>query len=148
MDINRSTALSGILLIVGSALMVAPIAAPADVPDNRVEFYVEGNWGDYSDQTNLAYTNFSDADRAVFDTARQATPETINRSVPTAPESLTPPPDSIEIYNVHYDGEFYLLQVRHLTYEAEFMTQRLPRLGTLAVGFLCLVGAAYLRFET
>lgn len=147
MDVDRVSALSGALLVVGLVLMTLPIALPADVPDDRVEFYVESDWSDYADQTTVAYANLSEDGRAVFEAARQATPATINRSVATAPESLTPPPDSIEIYNVHDDGAFYLLQVRHLTYEADFLTQRLPRVGVLGVGFLCLVGAAYSRFE-
>ncbi|WEL21245.1 hypothetical protein [Halorhabdus sp. BNX81] len=147
MDIDRSTVLVGILLATGVALVALPIAVPADVPDNRVEFYVEANWSDYSGQTNLVYATLNESARGVFDEARRATPETINRSIATAPESVTPPPDSIELYNVQYEGAFYLLQGRHLTSEADFLTQQAPRFGSMAVGFLLVVGAAYWRFE-
>ena len=146
-DVDRAAVLSGSLLVVGLVLMALPIAVPADVPADRVEFYVESDWGDYADQTNLAYANASEDEQAIFDAAREATPATINRTVSAAPESLTPPPDSIELYNVRDDGEIYLLQVRYLTDEADLLTQRLPRVGLLGLGFVCLVGAAYYRFE-
>jgi hypothetical protein len=147
MDFDRSSALIGILLLVGVILIAIPVLVPPDVPDNRVEFYVEADWMDQADQTNLAYANLSQAARETFDEARRATPETINRSASAAPESLTPPPDSIDLFNVRYEDEFYLLQVRYLTYETDFVTQQLPRLGLLAAGIVCLVGAAYWRFE-
>lgn len=147
MGVDRSSALVGLLLFAGVVLIALPILVPADVPDNRVEFYVEADWSDRADQMTFAYTNFSEAEREIFDEARQAIPETINRSASTAPESLTPPPDKIELFNVRYDGEVYLLQVRYLTYDADFVTQQLPRLGFLAGGVVCLVGAAYWRFE-
>jgi len=147
MGVDRSSALVGSLLVAGVVLIALPILVPADVPDNRVEFYVEADWSDRAEQTTFAYTNFSEAERDVFDEARQAIPETINRSASTAPTSLTPSPDKIELFNVRYDDEVYLLQVRYLTYNADFVTQQLPRLGLLGGGVVCLVGAIYWRFE-
>ncbi|WP_135662135.1 hypothetical protein [Halorhabdus rudnickae] len=147
MSVNRSSALVGFLLIAGIGLIALPILVPADVPDNRVEFYVEADWSDRAEQPTFAYTNFSEGERDIFDQARQTTPGTINRSISSAPDSLTPPPDSIEIFNVRYEGEIYLFQVRYLTYDADFMTQQLPRLGFLAGGIACLVAVAYWRFE-
>lgn len=147
MDVGRSTALTGILLLLGLALIAIPVFAPPDVPDDRVEFYVEQDWMDNPEQTNLEYSNLGEDARAVFDQARRATPGTLNRSAANAPESLTPPPESITIFNVRYDGEFHLLQVRHLTYEADFVTQHLPRLGGLVAGLLFVLGTAYRLFE-
>lgn len=147
MDVERDTALTGALLLLGLALVAVPILVPPDVPDDRVEFYVESDWMDNPDQTNLAYSNFTESERAVFDNARRATPETFNRSAGEAPESLTPQPNSIHIYNVRYDDEFYLLQVRHLTHEADFVTQHLPRLASMALGIVVVLGAAFRQFE-
>ena len=143
---DRSAGVIG-LLVVGFVLIALPVLLPPDVPDNRVEFYVEDDWMDNTDQTNLAFENLTEAERQVFEQARRATPDTINRSASAAPPSLTPPPDSIDIYNVRHEGEFYLLQVRYLVYESTFLTQDLPRLGSMALGLLSLVGAGYLRFE-
>lgn len=131
------------LLTVGVALVAAPVLAPPDVPNDRVEYYVEGNWGNYSDQTFVVYDNMSSSAQSIFDTARAERPETVNLSVGESPPSITPDPDTIDLYNVRYDSEVYLLQVRHLTYEAEFLTQQLPRLGSLSLGILMAVFAAY-----
>ncbi|QSG10873.1 hypothetical protein HSBGL_0436 [Halapricum desulfuricans] len=148
---DRSTAVLVVLALVGFALIAAPVASPPDVPEDRIEYYVEDGWMDNEDQVNLAYANLTEAERAVFDEARQTNENTssgttVNASAGDTPESLTPPPDSIRLYNVRYDGEWYLLQVRHLTYEVDFVTQQLPRVGSMAVGVVCLVGAAYRRF--
>ena len=131
------------LLAVGVALVAVPVLAPPDVPNDRVEYYVEGNWGNYSDQEFVVYDNMSSSAQSVFDTARTERPETVNVSVPESPPSITPEPDTIDIYNVRYESEVYLLQVRHLTYEADFLTQQLPRLGSLSLGIVVAVFAAY-----
>ena len=98
------------------------------------------------DQQTLVYANFSDAERAVFEAALQASPDDLNRSVDDAPERLTPGPDGIAIYNVERDGQFYLLQVKHLSFEVDFATQQLPRLAALALGAMVLGVAGYRRF--
>lgn len=134
------------LVVIGIALLAGPVFAPPDVPDDRVEFYVEGDWGDYSDQETLAYGDLTAAEQSAFDTARSARPETVNLTPTDAPSSLDPGPDSIALYNVREGSEWYLLQVRHLTYEADFFTQLLPRLGAVALGVGLLVGAAYRRY--
>ncbi|MCU4717154.1 hypothetical protein [Halapricum hydrolyticum] len=151
MDFNGDTALIGILLVVGVVLIALPVLVPPDVPNDRVEYYVEGDWMDNEDQPNLVYANLTEAEREVFEEARRTNENTssgtpVNFSVDEAPESLTPSPDGISIYNVRYENEWYLLQVRHRTYEADFATQHLPRLGAMALGAVCLVGAAYRRF--
>lgn len=151
MDVDRSTALLGILLVAGSVLIALPVLVPPDVPDDRVEYYVEDDWSDYEGQPNLEYAQLNETERELFDEARRTNQRTrssttINWSVSDAPGSLTPPPDGIEEYNVRYEGSWYVLQVKHLTYEADFVTQHLPRLGSMALGVVCLVGAAYRRF--
>jgi len=151
MDFDRDAALIGILLVTGAALIAFPVLAPPDIPDDRIEYYVEGDWMDNEDQSNLAYANLSEAEREVFEEARRTNENTssgtpVNVSLDDAPESLTPSPEAISLYNVRYEGEWYLLQVKHLTYEADFVTQHLPRLGSMALGAVCLVGAAYRRF--
>ena len=134
------------LLVIGIALLAGPVLAPPDVPDDRVEFYVEGDWGNYTDQEVLEYSNLTAAERSVFDTARSNRPETVNLTLGEAPPSLDPGPDSIALYNVRHDSEWYLFQVRHLTYEVDFLTQLLPRLGAVSLGVVLLVGAAYRRY--
>jgi len=151
MDVSREAALIGVLLVAGAALIALPILVAPDIPDDRVEYYVEDDWMHNEDQPNLVYENLTEAERAVFEEARRTNENTssgttVNFSVGDTPESLTPPPDSIRIYNVRYEGEWYLLQVKHLTYEADFVTQHLPRLGSMALGTVCLLGAAYRRF--
>jgi len=151
MDVSREAALIGVLLVAGAVLIALPILVPPDIPDDRVEYYVEDDWMDNEDQSNLVYANLTEAERAVFEEARRTNERTergttVNFSVRDTPESLTPPPESISIYNVRYEGEWYLLQVKHLTYEADFVTQHLPRLGSMALGTVCLLGAAYRRF--
>ncbi|MFB6189154.1 MAG: hypothetical protein ABEI57_04660 [Halapricum sp.] len=146
MSIDRSAAITLSLLVVGLALIALPILYPPAVPDDRVEYYVEGNWTDYPDQTNLVYANLTAAERGVFDAARRASPDTLNRSVSAAPDSLTPRPEGISIYNVRVDGEYSLLQVKHLTYEADPVTQQLPRLGVMGLGSTLLGLAGYWRF--
>lgn len=134
------------LVAIGLALLAGPVLAPPEVPDDRVEFYVEADWGNYSDQEAIEYNDMTAAERSVFDTARSNRPETINLTPDEAPPSLDPGPDSIAVYNVRYDSEWYLLQARHLTYEADFLTQLLPRFGAIALGIALLVGAAYRRY--
>lgn len=146
MDHRQSTALTAALLIAGVVLFAVPVVAPAEAPDDRVEYYVEGDWGDLQGQQNLAYENVSAAQQAVFDRARQQRPDTVNLSVSESPPELTPPADGIDIYNVRYDGEYYLMQVKHLAYDVDFVTQQLPRLGAIAIGALLIVAAAYRRF--
>lgn len=131
------------LVAVGVALVATPVLAPPDVPNDRVEYYVEGDWGNYSDQEFVVYDNMSSPVQSVFDTARTERPESVNRSVEESPPSMTPGPGSIELYNVRYGSEVYLLQVRHLTYEADLLTQQLPRLGSLGLGIVVVVCAAY-----
>ena len=64
MDRKRVTALNGIvLLLLGLALIAIPVLAQPDVPDNRVEFYVEGDGSDYQDQTNLVYSDLNENER-------------------------------------------------------------------------------------
>jgi hypothetical protein len=144
--VDRSELLTLSLVVVGLGLIALPVLAPPDVPDDRVEFYVESDWMNNADQQTLRYTNFSDAERDVFDAARRATPQTLNKSVDSAPERLTPEANGIAIYNVEHDGEFYLLQVKHITHEVDFLTQQLPRLAALALGAIALCAAGYRRF--
>lgn len=146
MDDKQSTALTVSLLVAGLVLFAVPVVAPAEVPENRVQFAVEGDWGDLQDQENLEYTNLTDAEQEIFDTARQQSSGYVNRTPGTAPPSLTPDPDSIDIYNVRYEGEYYLLEVRHLSREVDFLTQQLPRLGSLGAGISFVVFAAYRRY--
>jgi len=151
MDVGREATLIGVLLVAGAVLITLPILVPPDIPDDRVEYYVEDDWTDNKDQSNLAYANLTEAERKAFEEARRTNENTssgttVNVSVADAPESLTPPRDSIRIYNVRYEGEWYLLQVKHRTYEANFVAHHLPRLGSMALGTVCLLGAAYRRF--
>ena len=144
--VDRARLLTLSLVVVGFGLITLPMLAAPEVPDDRVEFYVEGDWMNNPDQQTLAYANFSGAERAVFEAALQASPDDLNRSVSEAPERLTPDPDGIAIYNVERDGQFYLLQVKHLSFEVDFATQQLPRLATLALGAMVLGVAGYRRF--
>jgi hypothetical protein len=144
--VDRSQFLTLSLVVVGLALIAIPVLATPAVPDDRVEFYVESDWMNNPDQQTLRYANFSDAERDVFDDALQASPKERNHSVADAPVRLTPEPDGIAIYNVEHDGEFYLLQVKYITYEVDPLTQLLPRLATLALGSMALGVAGYRRF--
>lgn len=140
---NRPVPLTVVLLVIGLALVVGPVLAPPDVPEDRVEYYVEADWRNDPDQETLDYDNMTSDERSVFDTARTGRPEAVNLSVEESPLSLTPEPRSIDIYNVRYESEWYLLQVRYLTYQADVLTQLVPRLGALAAGILLCVFAAY-----
>lgn len=143
---DRSHLLTLSLAVVGLGLIALPVLAAPEVPDDRVEFTAEGDWWNNTDQQTLSYTNLSDAERAVFEAALEESPDELNRSLGNAPDRLTPGPDGIAIYNVERDGQFYLLQVNHFTYEVDFASQQLPRLGALALGVIALGVAGYRRF--
>lgn len=137
---ERATALNAALLVGALALLTVPLAVGPNVPPDRVEFYVEADWADYDGQENLDYASLSPEERAVFDEARAARPDTVNYSVENAPAGLTPRPNGIDVYNVRYEGSVWLLQTKHLTNSADFVTQVLPRLvlgtGAILVGLV------------
>jgi len=141
MALPRSTALTVALVLVGLAMVAVPIAVPPDVPEDRVEYYVEADWSDYQDHPNRAYANLSTDARAVFDAARTNESGHVNVSSGEAPSEIAPPRGGIEIWDIRYEGSYYLLQGRHLTYEADFGTQLLPRAAAVACGaVLALAG--------
>jgi hypothetical protein len=139
---SRSTALTAALLFVGLSLVVVPLLVPPDVPDDRVAYAVEADWSDYQNHPNRAYGNLSADARAVFDAARTNGSGRVNVSYGDAPEAIRPPREGIDVWDVRYEGSYYLLEGRHLTYEADFGTQILPRAAAVACGaVLALVGA-------
>ena len=142
---ERATALNAALLLGGVLLLVVPLTIGPNVPPDRVEFYVESDWSDYDGQRNLGYESLSAAEQSVFDRAlEQSVP--VNYSVAEAPDSLTPRPNGIDIYNVRYGGSWYLLQVKHLTYGADFLTQVFPRLVLGMGGILVGLAAGFREF--
>jgi len=142
MTLPRSTALTVALVLVGVAMVAVPVAVSPDVPDDRVEYYVEADWSDYQDHPNRVYANLSTDARAVFDAARTNESGLVNVSYGDVPPEIIPPRGGIEVWDVRYEGSYYLLQGRHLTYEADFGTQVLPRAAAVACGaVLALAGA-------
>ncbi|MFC7132981.1 MULTISPECIES: hypothetical protein [Salinibaculum] len=142
---ERTTALNAALLLGGVVLLVVPLAVGPNVPPDRVEFYVEGDWSDQQGQQNLAYADLSPAEQATFDRAlEQSSP--VNYTVAEAPEGLTPPANRIDVYNVRYEESWYLLQVKHLTNSADFLTQVFPRLVLGMGGILVGLAAGFREF--
>lgn len=139
----RRSASNALVFLVGVALFAAPLAVPAEAPPDRVEYYVEADWGNYQDQQRLVYANLSGPEKRAFDAARTNESARYNASLRDAPARLTPARNGIDIYNVEYEGEYYLLQVKHFTYEVDLVSQVLPRLGALAAGILLALAAAY-----
>jgi hypothetical protein len=140
MDIERSTALNLALLLGGLLFLTAPLAAQPDVRPDRIELYVEGDWADRSAQPNLVYENLSTDEQTVFDTVRTSG-EPVNYTADEAPDRLEPGDTTIELYNVQYEGSWYLLQSKRFTYSPDLVTQVLPRI-VLAMGglFAGLIG--------
>jgi len=143
---RQSTALNAALLVGACLLITVPLAVGPDVRPDRVEFYVEGDWSDIDGQQTLRYEGLSSTAQTAFDDAREITPKTVNYTVADAPNRLTPPPNGIDIYNVRYQGSFYLLQVKHRTYSADFLTQVLPRIVLGMGGILLGLVAGYREF--
>jgi hypothetical protein len=143
---RQSTALNAALLGGACLLITVPLAVGPDVRPDRVEFYVEGDWSDIDGQQNIRYEALSSTGQTAFDDARSSTPETVDDTVADAPNRLTPPPNGIDVYNVRYQGSFYLLQVKYLTDSADFLTQVLPRVVLGVGGILLGLVAGYREF--
>lgn len=143
---DNTSALNAALLVGAVLLLTVPLAIGPDVPPDQVEFYVEGDWSDIDGQENLGYASLSSAEQAAFDEARAASPDTLNYTVENAPDDLTPRRNGIDVYNVRYDGSWYLLQVKHRTYSADFLTQVLPRIVLGMVGIFVGLAAGYREF--
>jgi hypothetical protein len=75
-----------------------------------------------------------------------ARPGTVNDSVENAPAGLWPQPNGVDMYNVEYDGSFWLLQAKHLTNSADFVPQVLPRLLLGMSGLVVGLVASYREF--
>jgi len=145
---SRSTALTAALLLVGLSMAVTPLLVPPDVPNDRVEYAVEAEWGDYQNHPNRAYGNLSTDARALFDTARTHEGGRVNVSYGDAPAAVRPPREGIEVWDVRYEGSYYALEGRHLTHEADLGTQVLPRAAAVACGaVLALAGVFRAVFQ-
>jgi hypothetical protein len=133
---DRSTALTALLVVAGVALAAVPIVAPAEDPPDRVEYAVERVDGDVSSWETLRYGDLSDRERAVFDAAR--TTDSGYHNVTTDEPDEVPPlaNGTIAAYDVRYDDAWYLLQVTYFETEAPG-SAHLLRLGALVVG-ICI----------
>lgn len=142
---ERTTALNAALLLGGVLLLIVPLAIGPNVPSDRVEVYVEGDWSDQQGQRNIGYADLPPAEQSAFDRAlEQSTP--VNYTVEEAPDSLTPRPNGIDVYNVRYDGSWYLMQVKYRTYSADFVTQVFPRIVLGMGGILVGLAAGFREF--
>ena len=146
MAVERSTVVTGIQFLAGLSIVALLVLTPPGAPDNRIKYEVAEETFDNPDRTTLAYANFTEAERAVFDAARETPGEAVNRTISTSPQSLTPPPGETVVYDVRADGATYAMQIRHYDNEVDFLTQQLPRVGLLGVGAVLIGLAAYRQF--
>lgn len=132
---NGSRALNLALVGIGLLAAVGPLAVPPEVPDDRVQYRIIEEFElDGENQPEFAYGEFSDAERQVFDAALAAGDGSHNVSPAAAPERFTPPPGSVDTYDVRHEGSWRILQAIYVTNTPDPATQVLPRLAVLAAG--------------
>ena len=138
----RSSVLTALLVLAGVSLVAVPIVAPAQNPPDRIEHYVEPTDGDVSSWETLRYDALSERGRATFDAAR--TSETGYYNVTTDALDTVPPfaGGTVAVYDVQYEGRWYLLQVKHFRTEVP-PVDHLVRLGALAGGVLLAMTGGY-----
>jgi len=137
--------LSAAFLLAGFALFAFPLVAPPQAPPDTVEYYVEPDFGDQSAHPNLAYENFSENERRVFDAALANQNHTYRTEPGDLPERITPPGEGIRIYNVQYHGDYDALQIRRLS-DPPSDTAILGRFGSLLAGILLAGYGGYRTF--
>ncbi|WP_254537131.1 hypothetical protein [Halomarina litorea] len=146
---DRPAVLTVLLLVAGLSLAAFPLVSPAEAPPDRVEFAVEPIDNEEPNWETWHYANFSAAERSAFDAALANASATgagyYNATLAEAPPGLTPPANGIEYGDVRYDESYYLLQVKHYTYDVPDVAL-LSRLASLLVGVLLVLGAGYRRF--
>jgi hypothetical protein len=140
---DRSTALTLAAVCCGLALLLGPLAVPAEAPPDRVEFRVAPVEDGAAAWTNLSYANLSTTERAAFDAARTAPDGTHNLSVAAAPPRLTPPPGGIEVYDLVHERQVYLVEVTRFTYDVDVGSQVVPRLGAMGLGVVLAAIGGY-----
>jgi len=128
--------LSAMLVVAGVVLFAFPLVAPPQGPPDTVEYYVEDDFGDQSTNPNLAYANFSENERRVFDAALANRNNTYVTDPENAPRRITPDREAITLYNVKYQNDYDALQVRRLS-DPPSDTAVLGRFGSLLAG--CIV---------
>ncbi|MGB9987399.1 hypothetical protein [Salarchaeum japonicum] len=128
--------LSAVLVVAGVVLFAFPLVAPPQGPPDTVEYYVEDDFGDQSANPNLAYANFSENERRVFDAALANRNNTYVTDPENAPGRITPDREAITLYNVKYQNDYDALQVRRLS-DPPSDTAVLGRFGSLLAG--CIV---------
>jgi hypothetical protein len=138
--VQQSPTLNAALLVGAVLLLTVPLAIGPDVPPDRIEFYAEDDWSDYDGQENLGYADLTTDEQRAFENALAARPGTLNYTLKNAPDDLTPRRNGMDVYNVRYNGSWYLLQVKYVTYSADFLTQVFPRivlgLGGIGLGLV------------
>lgn len=142
----RSPSLPSIALVLaGLALFAFPLVAPPQAPPDTVEYYVEADFGDQAGNPNLAYANFSESERRVFDAALANENDTFVTGPENAPDRITPPGEGIRLYNVRYRGDYDALQVRRLS-DPPSDAAVLGRFGSLLAGILVAGYGGYRGF--
>lgn len=144
---NGARALHLALVVIGLGLAVVPLAVPPEVPDDGVQYrIIEELELDGENPPEFAYAEFSERERTVFDAALAAGDGSHDVSPATSPERFTPPPGSIDTYDVRHDGSWRILQAIHVTHTPDLTTQVIPRLAVLAVGVVLAALGGYREF--
>lgn len=132
---NRARTLHLALVVIGLGFVVTPLAVPPDVPDDRVQYRIVEEFElNGENPPEFAYREFSDTERQVFDAALAAGDGSHNVSPAAAPDRFTPPPGSVNTYDVRHEGFWRILQSIYVTNTPDLVTQVLPRLAVLAAG--------------
>ena len=131
-----------LLVLLGVALVAALLAAPAEEPPDRIEYAVEPTDGEIQHWETLRYEGLSARGQTMFDAARSS--ETGYHTVTTDELDAVPPlaDGSVAVYDVQYDGQWYLLQVKYFRTEVPG-EEHAFRLGSLALGTVLAMAGGY-----
>ncbi|MFD1511737.1 hypothetical protein [Halomarina rubra] len=137
---NRSALLTALLVVAGVVLVAVPLAAPAEEPPDRYEYYVERTDGEIAAWETRYSANFTERERAVFDAALRN--ESGRYTVSEAELGSVPPfvNGTVAVSDVRHDGQWYLVEAKRFD-RGTPLSAHLPRLGALLGGLgLALAG--------